>query len=91
MLEVTLLHEMTHTRAGDTDDVLLYNFTPWRPSDQQQIALEAYSWVGITRLAKKKPYVDMREPGAPDNNADSVAYFALGTNILVPCCHRRNN
>jgi len=38
----------------------------------------AYGWDRIKKLAKLKPYVDTEDKSGPDNNADSIAYFALG-------------
>jgi len=38
----------------------------------------AYGWDRIKKLAKLKPYVDTQDIKGPDNNADSIAYFALG-------------
>jgi hypothetical protein len=45
----------------------------------------AYRWDRVKKLAKNldplgvaKNYVDRDGTGAPDNNADSIAYFGLG-------------
>jgi hypothetical protein len=38
----------------------------------------AYRWDRIKTLAKMEPYVDTPSKLAPDNNADSIAYFAMG-------------
>lgn len=73
LLAVTLIHEMTHTRgAGQLNDVK----GAWDSAGTRWIP--AYGWTLIKELAKKKPYVDTGSPRAPDNNADSVALFALG-------------
>jgi hypothetical protein len=71
MLDLTLLHELTHTRPGrELDDVKVPNFLG--------IKSKAYGWDKAKVLAKRKPYVDKFADNACDKNADSIAYFALG-------------
>ncbi|KAF2675793.1 hypothetical protein K458DRAFT_437717 [Lentithecium fluviatile CBS 122367] len=75
LLDVTLLHEMTHARGAEgLNDVTVYTLISRE--------IEAYRWLGITKLAKKLPYVEGERPTAPDNNSDSIAYFALGCHIM---------
>ncbi|KAF2688150.1 hypothetical protein K458DRAFT_485250 [Lentithecium fluviatile CBS 122367] len=77
-LAVTLLHEMTHTSAGLLrDDVKVKKggfFGYGRGA--------AYGWENAKRLAKTLPYVDREQENACDNNADSLAYFALGCKLM---------
>jgi len=71
---VVLLHEMTHTSGGGyRDDVKVANGGPFGLGRGV-----AYGWENMKRLAKTRPYVDMGKNDACDNNADSLAYFALG-------------
>ncbi|KAF2653176.1 hypothetical protein K491DRAFT_718304 [Lophiostoma macrostomum CBS 122681] len=73
-LSLVLLHELTHTRgAGQLDDVPINaRFLPFGKTSR------AYRWDRIKRLVREGPYVDRQKFGAPDNNSDSIAYFALG-------------
>jgi hypothetical protein len=68
---------MTHTSAGLwRDDVKVEkgNFFGFGRG-------AAYGWENAKRLAKTLPYVDQKKENACDNNADSLAYFALGTDV----------
>jgi hypothetical protein len=68
---------MTHTSAGlFRDDV--------KVADGGLFGLGrgvAYGWENAKRLAKTLPYVDREQKDACDNNADSLAYFALGKSV----------
>jgi hypothetical protein len=43
----------------------------------------AYQWDRIKILAKRKPYVETRAKNAPDNNANTLAYFGLGKEFPI--------
>jgi hypothetical protein len=89
LLDKTLLHEMMHGRIAWTefrkvkkifknkeekvtfeglDDVIDPSF--WG------LGLPAYGWKRAMSLAKKGQ--DLRQPKAPDNNAETLALFASG-------------
>ncbi|KAF1999855.1 hypothetical protein P154DRAFT_620562 [Amniculicola lignicola CBS 123094] len=78
-LDVTLLHELTHTTPGRVlDDVKLKRSFP-----SLGIKRKAYGWVKMLKLAKEGAYVDkMVHKTGPDSNADSVAFFALGCKLM---------
>lgn len=75
---MVLLHELTHTSAGgEREDVAVAKAGAFG-----LFKGKAYGWENMKRLAKKLPYVDTRNKNACDNNADSLAYFALGMIVL---------
>ncbi|KAF2114464.1 hypothetical protein BDV96DRAFT_647168 [Lophiotrema nucula] len=75
LLDVTLLHEMTHTRSGlERDDV---------KGNKGTFTKKAYGWSKIKALAKLAPYVDTNKKNGPDMNADSIAYFGLGCLLVT--------
>jgi hypothetical protein len=51
------------------------------------IVRDAYGWHLCTKLAKKDAFIDKSNPKGADNNADSIAFFAMGEapSILALC------
>jgi hypothetical protein len=94
-LSLTLLHELTHARGGnelkDVSTILtLDSLERHKALTQLQVHIpprffpmgkfsQALRWDRIKKLTKTGPYVDKQSKRASDWNADSVAYFALGT------------
>jgi hypothetical protein len=79
-LAAVLLHEFTHTfGAGQTEDVRIWEFG--MAAFFRGFKWDATGWNRIKKLAQAAPYVDMDKISSnkkPDNNADSITYFAMG-------------
>jgi hypothetical protein len=74
-----LLHEFTHSLGGGWTNDLKISETGFL-ARYQGGEVDATGWNRIRRLAKAVPYVDdlRYHANKPDNNADIIAYFAMG-------------
>lgn len=75
---MVLLHGMTHTSAGGYREVVKVSVG----GPLGIIRRIAYGWEKQKRLAKKVPYGDREAKRACDEDADTLACFALGCKMM---------